>query len=51
MVAGKLANRKFYMALGLIDAIADPAEKARLYNNVFGTCCSTPQTETPDTDG
>ena len=37
-------------ALALINAIADPVQKAQLYNNVFGTCCSTPQTETPDTD-
>ena len=51
VVAAQLANRKIDQALALIDAIADPAEKARLYNNVFGTCCSTPQTETPDTDG
>jgi hypothetical protein len=51
VVAAQLANRKIDQALALIDAIVDPAEKARLYNNVFGTCCSTPQTETPDTDG
>ena len=49
VVSAQLANRKIDQALALIDAIADPAEKARLYNNVFGTCCSTPQTETPDT--
>lgn len=38
-----LANRKTEQALAIIDAIADPAEKARLYNHVFGTCCPTPQ--------
>ena len=51
VIAAQLANRKIDQALALIDAIADPADKARLYNNVFGTCCSTPQTETTDTDG
>jgi len=30
--------------MALIDAIADPVEKARQYNHVFGACCSTPQT-------
>ncbi len=38
-----LANRKTEQALAIIDAIADPAEKARFYNHVFGTCCPTPQ--------
>jgi hypothetical protein len=28
----------------VIDGISDPAEKARLYNHVFGTCCPTAQT-------
>lgn len=51
VVTAQLANRKTDQALALIDAIADPADKARLYNNVFGTCCSTPQTATTDTDG
>jgi hypothetical protein len=51
VIAAQLANRKIDQALALIDAIVDPADKARLYNNVFGTCCSTPQTETTDTDG
>ena len=46
-----LANRKLEQAIAVIDAIADPAEKARLYNHVFGTCCPTPQTATPDADG
>ena len=50
VVAAQLANRKIEQAIAVIDAIADPAEKARLYNNVFGTCCSTPQTATPDAD-
>ncbi len=34
-----LANRKLEQALGVIEGIADAAEKARLYNHVFGTCC------------
>ena len=51
VVSAQLANRKIDQALALIDAITDPAEKAQLYNNVFGTCCSTPQTEATDTDG
>jgi hypothetical protein len=38
-----LANRKLEQAMAVIDAIEDPAEKARLYNHVFGTCCPTPQ--------
>ena len=44
-----LANRKLEQAIAVIDAIADPAEKARLYNHVFGTCCPTPQV-VDDTD-
>ncbi len=40
-----LANRKLEQALAVVDAIVDPAEKARLYNHVFGTCCPTPQEE------
>lgn len=40
-----LANRKASQALQIIDGIADPAEKAKLYNNVFGTCCATQQAE------
>ena len=39
-----LANRKTEQALAIIDAIEDPLEKAKMYNNVFGTCCGTPQT-------
>ena len=38
-----LTNKKTEQAIAVIDAIEDPLEKARLYNNVFGTCCSTPQ--------
>jgi hypothetical protein len=38
-----LANRKTAQALEIIDAITDPLEKAKFYNNVFGTCCGTPQ--------
>lgn len=38
-----LANRKTEQALEIIDAITDPLEKAKFYNNVFGTCCDTPQ--------
>ena len=38
-----LANRKLEQAIAVIDAIEDPAEQARLYNHVFGTCCPTPQ--------
>ena len=38
-----LANRKLEQAIAVIDAIADPVQKARLYNHVFGTCCPTPQ--------
>ena len=37
-----LANRKLEQAIAVIDAIADPAQKARLYNHVFGTCCNAP---------
>lgn len=40
-----LANRKQEQALSVIESIADPAERARLYNHVFGTCCPTPQAE------
>ena len=43
-----LANLKLKQAMAVIDAIADPAEKARLYNHVFGTCCPTPQTPTEE---
>ncbi len=39
-----LANRKTEQAIAVIDAIEDPSEKAKLYNHIFGTCCSTPQT-------
>jgi hypothetical protein len=42
-----LANRKLEQALAVIDAVDDPAEKARLYNHVFGTCCPVPQ-EAPE---
>jgi hypothetical protein len=45
VVAAQLTNRKTEQALALIEAIEDPVEKARLYNNVFGTCCGTPQAE------
>ena len=40
-----LANRKQEQALAVIEAIPNPADWARLYNHVFGTCCPTPQTE------
>ena len=40
-----LANRKTEQALAIIDAITDPSEKAKFYNNVFGSCCGTPQAE------
>jgi hypothetical protein len=43
-----LANRKLEQAIAVIDAITDPAEKARLYNHVFGSCCPTPQTVEED---
>lgn len=43
-----LTNRKLEQAMGVIDGITDPAEKARLYNHVFGTCCPAPQA--PDED-
>lgn len=39
----QLENRRLAQAIEVIDAIADPTEKARLYNHVFGTCCPTPQ--------
>jgi hypothetical protein len=39
-----LTNKKLQQQLALIDAIADPVEKAKQYNHVFGTCCPTPQT-------
>ena len=38
-----LANRKLEQAIAVIDGIEDPAEKARLYNHVFGACCPTVQ--------
>jgi hypothetical protein len=40
----QLANKKMEQALAIIDAITDPLEKARVYNQIFGTCCSSPQT-------
>lgn len=43
-----LANRKTEQALEIIDAISDPLEKAKFYNNVFGTCCDTPQVATEE---
>ena len=43
-----LANRKLEQQIALIDAIADPVEKATQYNHVFGTCCPTPQTVVED---
>lgn len=43
-----LANRKLEQQMALIDAIADPMEKATQYNHVFGTCCPTPQTVIED---
>lgn len=39
-----LTNRKQAQAIGVVDGISDPAEKARLYNHVFGTCCPVAQT-------
>ncbi len=38
-----LANRKTEQAIEILNAIEDPAEKARLYNLVFGSCCPVPQ--------
>jgi hypothetical protein len=43
-----LANKKLEQQIALIDAIADPVEKATQYNHVFGTCCPTPQTVAED---
>ena len=44
-----LTNRKQAQAIGVVDGISDPAEKARLYNHVFGTCCPVAQTpEAPE---
>jgi hypothetical protein len=42
-IGAHLANAKTEQAIAVIDGIADAEEKARLYNNVFGSCCSTPQ--------
>ena len=44
VVSAQVANQKTQQAMAVINAIADPLDKARFYNNVFGTCCSTPQT-------
>ena len=43
-----LANRKLEQQMAVIEAIADPLEKAKQYNHVFGTCCPTPQTVDED---
>jgi hypothetical protein len=34
-----LANRKVEQGLAIVEAAADPAEKAGLYRQVFGECC------------
>ena len=43
MESAHLENRKLSQALDIVDGIDDPAEKARLYNHIFGSCCPTPQ--------
>jgi len=43
VVAAQLANRKTEQAVAVIEGIPDPADKARFYNHVFGSCCGTPQ--------
>ena len=40
-----LSNQKTEQAIAIINAIEDPEVKARLYNNVFGSCCGTSQAE------
>jgi hypothetical protein len=47
-VGAHLANAKTEQAMAIIDGIEDPLDKAKLYNSVFGTCCSTPQAETEE---
>lgn len=47
-VGAHLANRKTEQALAIIDALTDPAEKARMYNHVFGSCCPTAQDATEE---
>ena len=47
-VGAHLANRKTEQALAIIDALTDPAEKARMYNHVFGSCCPTEQDATEE---
>jgi hypothetical protein len=42
-----LANRKLEQAIGVVEGIAEPAEKAHLYNHVFGTCCPSAQAAGP----
>ena len=41
-----LKNRQSEQAIAILEAIADPAEKARLYKKVFGDCCDSPQSVT-----
>lgn len=41
-----LNNRKTEQAIGIIDSIPEPADKAALYKKVFGDCCDTAQPET-----
>lgn len=45
-VAAELNNEKTEQAMGIIESITDPAEKAALYKKVFGDCCDTPQSDT-----
>lgn len=51
VTTSRLANAKTEQALAILDGITDPAEKARLYNLVFGSCCSTPPADAPATEG
>lgn len=43
-----LNNQKTEQAIGIIDSIPEPADKAALYKKVFGDCCDTEQPETAE---
>jgi hypothetical protein len=41
----QLDLKKQQQAMGIIDKITDPLQKAEFYKKVFGNCCDTPQTQ------
>lgn len=44
-ISEQLKNLALVQQMELVDAVADPIERAKAYKQIFGSCCDTPQTQ------